>query len=299
MGGSNRTPSHGHAIALMIAAPLLWSTAGVITRQLHDARGFEATLWRSLSAGAFIGVYLGWTQPGLLKSIRASGRLGLLSGTMWATMFCCFMVALTLTSVANTLIAESLGPILTAFLAFAILRERIAARTWIAIGLAAVGMAWMFGAGYTSGHSGGMVVALGIPLASAVNIIAIKRGGGSVDLVPGIFIGAVMSSAAMCIAAWPLASDLHDILLLLVLGVVQLGFPCMLMVRAARRLAAAELALLGLLEIVFGVLWAWLFADETPPLPTLLGGLLVLAALVVNEVGALWTTRATVSPVAS
>jgi drug/metabolite transporter (DMT)-like permease len=76
-------------------------------------------------------------------------------------------------------------------------------------------------------------------------------------------------------------------MLLAVLGCVQLGLPCMLMVRASWHLSAPEIALLALLEVVLGPLWAWLGAGEAPALATLAGGALVLAALLLNELAAL------------
>ena len=77
-------------------------------------------------------------------------------------------------------------------------------------------------------------------------------------------------------------SGLHDLSILALLGIVQLALPCMLMVRAAKHLAPQEMALIGLLEVVLGPIWAWLGAGETMPPATIQGGLLVLAALVLN-----------------
>jgi drug/metabolite transporter (DMT)-like permease len=80
-----------------------------------------------------------------------------------------------------------------------------------------------------------------------------------------------------------LQASARDIALLAFLGFFQLGLPCMLLVVASRTLLAPEIALLGLLEVVLGPLWAWLGAGEVPAESTLLGGLLVLGALVGNE----------------
>jgi drug/metabolite transporter (DMT)-like permease len=72
---------------------------------------------------------------------------------------------------------------------------------------------------------------------------------------------------------------------------VQLGLPCMLMIRASQHLAAPQLALLSLLEVLMGPLWAWLGAGEVPPRSTLVGGAIVLTALAGNELFALWAQR--------
>ena len=106
-------------------------------------------------------------------------------------------------------------------------------------------------------------------------------------MLPALLIGAVLSSAVTLPLAWPLQASAHDVSLLALLGVVQLAVPCLLVVRLARVLPGPEIALLGLLEVVFGVAWAWLGAGEQPSVNTLTGGALVLGALLVNEALAL------------
>jgi drug/metabolite transporter (DMT)-like permease len=214
---------------------------------------------------------------------------------MWAVMFTFFMLALTLTTVANTLLVLSLAPLLTALLARAVLKLPIAARTWAAIAVATAGMVWIAsggGAGRPSGaHLLGMIVAFAVPLASAINLVTLQKIRAQVDLVPAVFIGGVLSALLMLPLALPVQASARDLLLLAGLGFFQLGLPCMLMVVAARTLAAPEIALLALLEMVFGTAWAWLGAGEVPAGATLAGGALVLAALVANEVVALRRER--------
>lgn len=98
-----------------------------------------------------------------------------------------------------------------------------------------------------------------------------------------MLIGAVISAAVTLPLAWPLQASAHDLGLLATLGVFQLAVPCLIAVRLARVLPAPEVALLALLEVIFGVAWAWLGANEVPSTHALQGGLLVLGALVVNE----------------
>lgn len=284
--------THQRAILLMIVAPTLWSIAGVVTRHLEAARSFEVTLWRSLFAGLFVAAVLLWQKggAGMIRVVRAGGWLGVLSGMMWCVMFVCFMVALTKTTVANTLIVMSVSPLLTALLAWLFLKQKVAPRTWIAIGAAFVGICAMFiqGIGSVGGkHLQGMVIAAAVPLAAAINLIAIKRAGHGVDLIPAVFLGSVFSVLLMLPFAWPLQASLHDVSLLALLGVFQLGLPCMLMVTAAKSLTAPEVSLLALLEVLLGPLWAWIGAGEVPATATLFGGAIVLAALVFNEMAGL------------
>ena len=223
------------------------------------------------------------------------------SGLCWAIMFTAFMVAITLTTVANVLVTLSVGPLVTALFARVVLHHKLPRRTWVAIAVAGVGIAWMFGREMQlgTGALGGMAVALAVPLAGATNwtlLQHIAHGSGDPDepahdMLPAVWIGAVMSSLATLPLAWPLRSSGHDLALLALLGVVQLAIPCLLAVWLTRVLPGPEIALLAVLEVIFGVAWAWLWAGEAPGAAALLGGSLVLAALVGNELLALRSRR--------
>jgi drug/metabolite transporter (DMT)-like permease len=283
--------SHRRAVLLMICAAALWSIAGVFTRHLDAARGFEVTFWRSVFAALFVAGALLWQRRSTaVMAVRAVGRLGLLSGLMWSVMFCCFMIALTMTTVANTLIVMSISPLLTAFLAWLFLQQQIALRTWGAIAVAFTGMVGMFAGGMSrvdGSQLAGMAIALGVPLAASVNVIALKKAGHGIDLMPSVLLGGVFSALMMLPLSLPIQASLRDIGILAVLGFFQLGFPCMLMVAASRSLSAPEISLLALLEVLLGPIWAWLGAGEVPAQETLVGGTVVLLALVFNEVAAM------------
>jgi drug/metabolite transporter (DMT)-like permease len=279
------------ALTLMIAAPMLWSIAGVVTRhlspELQTQGRFEITLWRSFFAALFVGAYLAVFKRDIAGSLLRAGSAGILSGMMWCAMFCCFMIALTLTTVANTLIVLAVAPLATTLLAWVVLRSPIPVRTWVAIVCAMLGIGWMFAGGLrfeSEHHLFGMAIAFGVPLAAAINVVTLKKRGQSVDLIPAVFIGGVASALLMLPFALPFQAGIRDLALLALLGFFQLGLPCMLMVAAARHLSATEVALLALLEVLLGPLWAWLGAGEVPATSTLTGGAVVLAALIYNEI---------------
>ena len=282
--------AHRRSLLLMIVAPLLWSTAGVVTRWLSpdfQVQGrYEITFWRSLFAAITVALYMAWARGDLVPRLKRVDRSTLLSSLMWCTMFSAFMLALTLTTVANTLIVLSVQPLLTALLAWAVLRRPLAGRTWLAIGAAMTGMLWMFAAGFTASggvHVIGMLIALAVPLAAAINLVTLEKRGAHVDLIPAVLLGGVFSALLMLPFALPFQARPADVAWLAALGVFQLGVPCMLLVAAARHLNATEISLLALLEVVFGPVWAWLGAGEVPSTTTIYGGALVLGALVFNE----------------
>ena len=278
----------------MIVVTLMWSIAGVVTRRLEAAHSFEITFWRSAFTVLTLAVLLLALRgpAALLRSVRAGGRTLWLSGLCWSVMFTAFMIALTLTSVANVLVTMAIAPLLTALLARVALGHRLAARTWGAIVVAGIGIAWMYAtevSGADARNVLGTLVALCVPIAAATNwtLIQHSRSARDVDLLPAVLIGAMISALVTLPLAMPFAASAHDLGLLGLLGVVQLAIPCLMSVAAARHLSAPEASLLALLEVVFGVAWAWLGANEAPAPHVLGGGALVLGALAANEALAL------------
>ncbi|WP_300454070.1 DMT family transporter [Accumulibacter sp.] len=290
--------SHRLAVALMVLVTLLWSIAGVVARHLDSAAGFEVTFWRSLFNGLALGVALSVMRgPELWRSLSHAPWTVWLSGICWSVMFTAFMLAITLTSVANVLVTMAIGPLITALFARLFLQHRLPARSWLAIAVGGLGIGWMFWQEARSSLSfTGTVVALAVPFAAALNFTTLQHVGHTAsdtpagtrqDMLPAVLIGAALSSLFTLPMAYPFHASAHDVGLLALLGVVQLAIPCLLLVRLSRVLSAPEIALLGLLEVVFGVTWAWLGAGEQPGTGTLAGGLLVLGALVGNEALAL------------
>ncbi len=290
--------THKRAVALMILCTLMWSIAGVVTRQLDAARSFEVTFWRSLfNAGALLVALLAVRGAALLDDIRRGGVALWFSGLCWAVMYTNFMIAITMTTVAIVLVTMAVAPLVTAVFARGFLGHRLPARTWAAIALAGAGIAWMFGrqalaAGADGASMTGALVALGVPIAAAANWTLLQHlhqrhaADPSIEepqMLPAVLLGALLSAAVTLPLAVPFSATAHDLGWLALLGVVQLAIPCLIVVRLSRVLPAPELSLLGLLEVIFGVLLAWVGAGEEPGAAALTGGALVIAALLGNQ----------------
>lgn len=297
--------SHSRAVALMVLVTLMWSIAGVVSRHLEAARSFEVTFWRSAFTSVALVIALSAMRGAALwRQLRQAGWALWVSGVCWAVMYTAFMVAITLTPVANVLVTLAIAPLVTAVFARAVLHHRLPRRTWAAIGVAGVGIAWMFGREMSigSGALAGMGVALAVPIAGAVNwtlLQHVSHGNGdpddnpqAPDMLPAVLLGALMSALLTAPLAAPFRASAHDLSLLGLLGVVQLAIPCLIAVQLSRVLPGPEIALLALLEVIFGVTWAWLGAGEAPTASALVGGALVLGALVGNEGLALRERRA-------
>lgn len=311
--------THNKAVVLMIGATLMWSIAGVVSRQLEAATRFEVTFWRSAFTALSLLVILPvWRHLARRRylieapTVAAHGtarrwfkrhwglipesRAFWISGACWSVMFTAFMLALTFTSVANVLVIMSVGPLFTALVVRVFIGHKLALRTWLAIVAAGAGIAYMYGSQLfdalthpeidTDGLVLGSLTALCVPIAAAINWTVVQRGqthGEKIDLVPAVLLGALISSLLTLPLALPFSATGRDVAWLAFLGLFQLAIPCALSVVCARVLKAPEVSLLALLEVIFGILLAWMWASEVPGPEVLLGGSLVIGALVLNE----------------
>ena len=271
----------------MLVVTFMWSTAGLVTRHLEAAKSFEVTFWRSFFTAVCLAVLLPLLNGrGVFTKIRHAGRAFWISSLCWCGMFTFYMMALMITSVANVLLTMAIGPLLTALIARIFIGQRMPVRTWIAIVVAGIGIAWMFAAQLQGGQLLGTLVALGVPLSAAINWTITQNAhdqGQDVDLTTSVMMGAVFSCLITLPMAFPFAATKLDLVLLASLGVGQLAVPCVLSVICARVLKAPEVSLLALLEVPFGIILVWLGANEAPSSTVLFGGALVIGALVTNE----------------
>lgn len=286
--------SHRAAVLAMVGITLMWSTAGVVSRQLEVASGFEVNFWRSAfnAAALVVALPLVLGPRRFARGMRTpTWELGLATAC-WSVMYTAFMVAMTMTTVANVLVTLATGPFLTTLAARLALGHRIPPRTLAAIVAAGAGITWMYAREVGGGDAAsvrGMLIALAVPVAGAINwtLIQHNQRARRVDLLPAVLLGAVVSALVTLPWSVPFQATPADLGWLGLLGVVQLAIPCALVTVVARHLSAPEAALLSLLEVLFGVTWAWLGADEVPSRHVLYGGTLVLVALVGNELAAL------------
>lgn len=279
--------THNRAVFLMVLVALMWSTAGVVTRHLESARSFEVTFWRSFFTVVSLSLLLPLVNGrNVFANLRHASPAFWVSSVCWSVMFTAFMVALTLTSVGNVLVTMSMGPLLTAVMARIFIGHRIPGRTWVAVLVAGIGIVYMYASQMGSITLWGTLVALCVPVAGATNWTVTQHAhdqGHDVDLMPAVWVGGVISCLVTLPLALPLQATVHDVALLGLLGVFQLAVPCVLSVRVAQVLKAPEVSLLQLLEVIFGILLAWWGAGEEPGRAVVLGGALVIGALLVNE----------------
>jgi drug/metabolite transporter (DMT)-like permease len=280
-------------VALMVAAALFWSTSGLFVRALETDHAWQMVFWRSVGMVPMLAAYLVWRYGRAAPAaVLALGRAGWIAGALLASTFFFFLYAVSATTVATALFLMSTSPLWAALLGRFVLGETLALRTLVAIAACTVGVAIMVGDALSFGSVLGPLSALCVSLAFAAQITVVRKAGASVDMVPSVLVAGVLSVALAFPFADMAAISAHDIFVLMAMGVIQLGLGCMLMTMAARHLRAAQVGLIALLETTLGPFWVWLVYSEEPSAATLLGGGIVLAALLANELWAAKTARA-------
>lgn len=272
-------------IALMIAAGFCWSTGGILVRSADLRDPWEIVFWRSVFMVVFVAAVLAIQNRGrVVAKVVASGMPGVWTGLALGATFFFFILSVTQTTVANTLVLMSIGPFFAALAGRVFLGEHVPARTWIAIAVALTGVLLMFADSLGTGEFAGNLLALGVPVAFAANVVLLRKHRASVDLVPSVLIAGLFAIVVAAPLAWPFTPTVRDLVVLGVMGMAQVGAGCVLMTVASRYLTAGEIGLLGLLETILGPIWVWLGVGERPAPLALAGGGIVLGALLANAV---------------
>jgi drug/metabolite transporter (DMT)-like permease len=191
-----------------------------------------------------------------------------------------FIVALNHSTVANVLFLQAVSPIAAALLAWIVLRERITRRAAAAMAIALLGVGLMVG-GPGSGGSLGIGFSVLMTLAFAGSIV-ITRHRRDISMTPAICLSQLLVILVVAPFAHPATVGERDLLLLILLGVGQMGLGLVLFTMGARLIVASEVALITLLEVVLGPFWAWVAVGETPAAMTIVGGAVVTAAVILQ-----------------
>jgi len=264
-------------------AAVAWSTAGVLQRQL-DLDTATQVFGRAVFAALALLAYVAVIERGqVARAFRSVGLAGVAVALCVATASAGFIAALNHASVARVLFLLAASPVMAALLARVVLGEPITRRTAWAMALALGGITLMLGAP-GEGSLEGDALALLAALAFAVMIV-ITRARHDVSMAPATCLSQVILVVAFLPFATPGAISGEDIGWLAALGIGQIGLGFALLTVGARLIPAAQVGLITLLEVVLGPLWVWLALDERPSTLTLVGGAIVIAAIVIQTRG--------------
>ena len=280
----------------MMIAGLVLSTGGPIIRNISDASGFQIVFWRSVSQSIFVLLFLlARNRRTTVKVFIDIGHSGLIASLFLGLAFFGFVFSITNTTVANTMFLISTVPFFTALLAWPMLREKVTGATWIAILVALIGVLVMVSQALTMGKILGNVMGLFCAGSTALYIICVRWGaveGRQIDMIPVVCVaGLVAALISFIFEGGRVSVSSNDLIWCLIAGACQNGPGFMLYTMAARYVAAAELSLLGLVEVIIGPIWVWLLFNEIPALSTVTGGIFVLSAVVGLAIWSMYRER--------
>ena len=263
-------------------AAVAWSTAGILQRELSVGVGTQVA-GRALFALLGLLAYVAVAERGaVLRAFHSIGRAGLAVAALIAVSSGAFIVALNYASVANVLFMQALAPLLAAVFGL-LVGEAVSRRTWIAVAVAIAGVALMVGGpGRPQALGFGLSILMTVSFAATIVITRHRR---DVSMAPATCLSQVLvfAFAAAFVHAGQVGSQ--DLVLLVALGVGQIGLGFVFLTIGARLIPAAEVALITLLEVVLGPLLVGLVLLEQPGVATLLGGVVVLAAVAIQARG--------------
>jgi len=268
---------------------LVISPDGMLVKLVRDADAFQIVFWRTLFAGlVLVLLLLIRHRGGLVAHGLGMGRVGLLASVMVGLSNIAFVTAMTMTSVANTLVVLATLPLFSAVLGVLLIGERVRSRTWSATAVAIVGVVILLAGsvGLGGGSLSGDLVALAIPLFMGLALVLLRKAGDR-DTVPVVALGALTSAGLVFPFCEPLAVTAHDMAVIAVMGCLVTPVALSLYTSGARYIPAAEVGLLALIETVLGPVWAWVGVGEVPTALTLVGGGLVVLAIAGNSLLAL------------
>ena len=279
---------YGRAVICVVVAAVLWSAMGLAIRQIDAAGTWAVLFWRSVGMVPVLAVYIGWTSGGRVVSrLRGVGWAGVLGGIGLVAAFAGAIFAIQSTTVANAVFLFSATPFFAALLGWIILREPVRPATWAAIGLAGIGMYVMVREGLAAGEMSGNLAAILSALGFAVFTVTL-RWGRSTDMLPAVVLGGVFSMVfavvVLGVQGQGLAVSVHDAAIAIAMGAGQLAGGMILYTIGSRMIAAADLTLLSMVEVMLAPIWVWLLLGETASAATFMGGAILLVAVGLNAV---------------
>ena len=263
--------SHTLGVALALGGGICLSMAGVLLRHIESADGWQILFYRSISFFITLFVILCFRYRGqTYHAFVRTGWKGIASAIILALGSVAYVYAILLTTVANAVFIIGAAPIVTAFLAWLIFRERISLWGMVAMLAAFSGIAIMFLDGLSTGGWIGNFIALLVVLSFAFYLLLI-RDCRDIDMLPATCMAGIVAAALSYVMADDLSINTNDLIISILLGAVQFTLGFMLLTIAARLIAASEVALFSLSEALLAPIWVWLIVDEVPSQLTIIG----------------------------
>lgn len=266
---------------LVFGSAFFWSFGGAIARFLSMDDAWAVIFWRCLFAAVFLLFFMLFRDgpKGTVKLFRNMGWPGAVVATSFTIATTCFIVAIQYTTVANVVLIQAGVPLFAALLSRLVYKERIAPLTWGAIAAVIAGVAIMMSKSFNGAISPkGDALALAIALVFAATTVLTRRYP-NVRMTPAACVGGFAATLIASTQAVTLAVTPEQFGILYIFGVFNLGLGMALFVTGARLVPSALAALLGTAETMLSPVWVAIFSGEIPDIRAIIGGTLILAAL--------------------
>ena len=268
---------------LILTGGFCLSWGGLILRTFESASIWQILFYRSIFfLWVLIAFILLTYGKKTFKKIKEAGVPGLIGGIFLSTNFVAYMYSMMETTVANVVFIISTQTVFLPIVAYIFLKEKISPRGYVAIVLAMIGVTLMIGESLGTGSLKGNLAALTIPINFSILVLIIRKYP-KVDMIPAIFYAGILSCLYGLFLLEDLAISTKDIWLSFLLGVPQLAFGFIFITIGSRTTPAVMVGLLMLMESIFAPIWVWLFYNEIPPASVLIGGLIILSAVVMKS----------------
>ena len=267
---------------LIFMGALSLSFGGLIVKSFDGATLWQILFWRSLFFSLTILAFLVISYgKKTFSAFYKSGLPGFFGGIILSFGFCGYVFAMYNTTVANTNFIISLQILFLAIFGYFILKEKISAITLTSIILAISGVFLMVGNSLSPGELSGNLAAFTMPITFAI-LIMIVRKFPTVDMVPAQFVAGISSCVIGFLLSNKLMISSHDIFLGFLAGFFQVGFGFIFITIGARSTPSAMVGIIMLSESILGPIWAFLFVSERPSMFGLIGGVIILLAVLIQ-----------------
>ena len=271
----------GYILCLLGGFFLSWG--GLIIRSFETQDMWQILLIRSIFFVITIIIFLVLTyRKNTTEIIKKSGFPAIIAGLFLSLSFVAYIAAMSMTTVANVVFIISTQTIFLAIFGYLFLKEKISLKGFISILLALIGMIIMVGNSVNQGTLLGNVISFAIPINFTILVMIIRKFP-ELDMIPAIFYSGIFSGIYGLFLSSSLTFSMNDIIMGFLLGVPQLAFGFICVTIGTKTTKALTVGLLMLLETIFAPIWVWIFLNELPPSSVLIGGLIIISAVVLKS----------------
>jgi drug/metabolite transporter (DMT)-like permease len=294
--------SYGSGVFFVLLATLGWSLSGVFVRIMPELNGWQLNCWRGYWMAVALMIYLVAVYGrGTLQKFREIPRVALFASALFFALgSTLYVTSLTMVGTATVSVIGATSPLFAGLLSPWVTGEKPGFEAWIAAGLALFGVAVIAWDGLETGRALGLFLSICVPMAFAGQTLALRRYR-NVDMVPAICLGGVMSFFIAGImgftadhAGGGFNVGFREILLLAAMATLQLAIPLIFYIKGARSVPAVTLTLISMLDAVINPFWPWIFVGENPGRAALIGGSIIVGAVLISVFGRkIFDSRAT------